>query len=330
MFRKSAFLAAIAALAIGATARADVETSSVTFEAQAPGFPAPQMNIDQWGATQGQIFTNQFSGVPFMTGGEVRTVGAFIVPTVHVHNDGTISGIASSNNAGNVLVYIFGIKGNITQGLPMTPQALFNMGAYKVVELPNGAFNAFHPGTWGFTNPAYMGTTALLRAPDNIITGPNGFPVGMIPSSQVNLSAAQPAINGIGDGTFLFDNGGNLAHPADAIFLLTQQQTQGTTDFGFTAADMAALNAIANFAFGGNFANFGSGQPTDFIPGFAGGVNTTGDFGATLLLTVQPSQTAPPPPTVEIPEIDPGSMLSALTMLGAGMLILSDKWRRKK
>jgi hypothetical protein len=342
MFPKSVFLAVITALVLGATARADEITTSVLAQLQAPGFPGPLANIDQLGATQGQIFTNQIDGVPFTPGSDVQTVGAFIIPTVHVHNDGTISGIQSLNNPGNVVVIVFGVKGTLQPGT-LLPTSLFTQGMYKAFEIPTGQFNPFHPGTWlpatGFFTPAYFGATGSLKSPDNLGPGPNGFPISPTPSDQVNKSAADPDITVATVGSLLYNNGGNALTPADSLFLqIIAQQIEATTNFGFNAADIAALNAIANAAFGTNFATgFGPDGPESnpfFNPGFIGNINTTGDFGATLLLTITPAQQVapppPPPPPGAIPEIDPGSMLNALTVLGAGMLILSDKWRQRR
>src|SRR5262249_47739720 len=80
------------------------------------------------------------------------------------------------------------------------------------------------------------------------------------------------------------------------------------------------------------FAVAPGGLITDYAPNFVAGPNTTttGDLASQVTTasevapSLEPTQIPPPLPTA-IPEIDPGALAGALTLLGGGLLLLTER-----
>ena len=69
---------------------------------------------------------------------------------------------------------------------------------------------------------------------------------------------------------------------------------------------------------------------TTFRTAIIGGVRAFACLALVLTATAGSAQASacPPRPTPSVPEIDPGSALSAFTLLSGGMMILTDRRRR--
>lgn len=279
-------LAIFATVVTASIANADV-TYTDTAAYGATGFsggavPPPIPTVGLVSLDNGRVLTNQFG--PQAPGTEIRTIGAVNLGTITTAGV-NIGGSFNPSGAAGQLVGIFGVNGTIAAN---GVDGNFSAGGLKIVVAT--AFMANDPSTWGFNNTALA--TYSLKPPENIIPGNTlgiGFanPVGAL-ADDVNVSGLNTAVNGFGQGLFLFEEsplnqmlfnsdstlaaiitglGGTVTN--ETLIANIAQQTTNLTEGNIvglgTVAIQNLLDSIAQFAFAKNFATYtGNNQPSDF------------------------------------------------------------------
>ncbi len=288
------------------------------------------LQIDQTG---GELYTNQYSGSG--VGAQVRTVGAIVINTLETPS-GNQSPVGGVGNAVQQLVVAFAIQGTVVSVNPVTgvQVAAFDKGGFGIWETHKtesnvGTFAANNASTWfNFnagtvaaltSNAAYLGA---LIPPDNVIPNPAGASVGdqiAFAASQINVSAENLAAPQNEQGQFLFGetfNPGFLTNYGGEIVSVTSQTAQFKNVGGSLVLDNSQLkggatsqnilNNISQLFLGANFATFGSGTASDWLPNTA----ANGDFSATLGAFSAPNAAAPEPGSMAL--LATGSVLAGL------------------
>ncbi|MCI0461669.1 MAG: hypothetical protein L0Z62_32360 [Gemmataceae bacterium] len=298
MFNKSAWLAALVALACGTSAQADFFTQLASINEAAAGGPGVVTNVRLFNGTTsgGGSFGNYFqapggvtvpNGTAPMVGGEVHIVGADFVTGY------SRPAFQQSNYGGNKVVAVFALKATIESIAGGTLVAHLTEGAFRFYASPDGSgtFDPTHPTTWGATNAA--GTMLLssladyiLKPDENVLQGhPDAFGQPFA-ANMVNRTAVNASQSQFTDGNALFQEvrdpqgfidattaviPGNLEVANEGLFTTVRDLNVDALELasfvGFTAADRAALNTIyASFVGSSVFANFGAGDSTDYLP----------------------------------------------------------------
>jgi len=322
-----------------ATAGAAVWTDTATFDAKALlppiGPPIPFSSLDSSSADQNRLFTNGTAA--FGLGAGVNDVGAV---TISSASYGTLTGNESAigilSPTGKTYVAIYGIQGKVIAlpqvGIPAN--AAFNKGMMMIVEVNVGTFKASDPATWGFGNTpvatyAMIGPQAVLpgatpvsSTAGAVSTNPSAWPEQVqFSADQINVGALNTSITNSSQGLFLFtklpnsdvlvsDSGqilpGGTASTeyTEGLLVKSEQTIVNTTGTTLSVAAEGVLNGIANWAYGSDFATFGSLNPMDYTPVISGGnAVATGpghslDFAAQLGVSAYPTLTTPEPLSV--------------------------------
>jgi hypothetical protein len=313
------------------TTNATVDIQGDQLDPPGPHTGPPLLDIRQLSgpAGLGGIFTNQWDGAVPGTG-DIRTISAQFINSA---SDGINYSPVTGPNGGALLA-ITALSGAVGAG-----GAVFTAGQLTIVEMAIGAsFDRRDPSTWGFGGASTSLATYDLAAPDNVLTGPNGFSVGLgVPAAIVNKSL--PTANpGVFNAQLLFqeDPAGNPfltletgPYEWEGIYV-SAQQTLDVTASGvhinpstnLDGADLSALNAIAGAA---SFSNLG-GAGTGFATGLGGapatdyniGPATTGDLYATLSAIAAPVGAVPEPVSLAV---------WGLLIVAAGICVLKQKRR---
>jgi hypothetical protein len=332
--KRAIVFAALITLFMAGVATAAVWTDTAEFDAQAliPAMSPPLRfsSLDSSAADQNQLFTNNTSA--FGLGSGVNTVGAVVITSATY---GTLTGNKTANGilspTGNLYVAIYGVQGSVVAlpqvGIPAN--ASFTKGTLQIVEIANdGSFVASDPTTWGFGNTPVA--TYTLSAPTTVLPGatpvnstagaistnPNAWPQQVLyTQEQMNIGALNTQVQAEAQGLFLFDktpgsdllvsdSGQILPGPTpylEGLLVKTEQAVIDTTGLPLTAAMQDTLNQIGDWAFGADFATFGSGDAGDYTPVVVGGQATTFgpggslDFAAQLGMSAMPTLTTPEP-----------------------------------
>jgi len=241
-----------------------------------------------------------------------------------------------SNFGANTAVLVFAGQLKVTSVVGSAVQAQVLNGSFGIFQGSQATYDPKHAATWNATGvPVALYS---LSVPITVIPGPNGqgdfFPAGNVNVAAFNTNAivqsqAVLLFNEVSNGGFLVVDSvpgqtgvGQVAQ--------TEAQLQTANLPILSAADQAALNTIFNNLDTGaslfGFATFGSGTATDFLPN---GTASTGDADQSFGVTFDPGNFLPlaPPP---VPEIDPSSIAGALTLLGGGLVYLTERRRRNK
>ncbi|RIK80370.1 MAG: hypothetical protein DCC68_11095 [Planctomycetota bacterium] len=279
-----------------------------------PADPAPLDDIKSLLGTGGVLFTNQTSGVAF-TNGTVATIA--IVPIGGAQDGQTFSSVAFPDQSS---AYVIAALQGTIQIVSGTPVALFTSGRAALIS-QSGGLQANQPDTWNYTNRiaeyALKPQEEVISGVD-LNGGANVAADINLAASQTNISALNIALplgsNAIlfredstaqqsamlvpgsatlfGGDNFVFnvDDFSSLLGPGlqktDEAFVAIPQQTPQfnitAISSGLDGADLAVLNALALWGFGGSFATgIGGAVDTDWNP-TGDGVNATGDFRAGL------------------------------------------------
>jgi len=293
----------------------------------AVGPPISFSRLNSGGVSQGNSFTNTNGFL--QVGDTIRTLGAAKITEAEYGSGSTTQGILTANN--KEIVVIFGIYG--TQ-VPGVLEGLFTLGRAQAVEVAIGAFDSSDISTWGF-NANVLGEWDL-KPQEPILPGwPNGTPgiaAGAYPrqdlqfsSEDVNVSGVNTQIGSFSQGNFLFredpahdllnsDSGQlglaprffpNLKWAPDEVLIVETQQATQSIELD-VSGDHATMDSIANWAFGMNFASWGSADGDDYdvvftyngplVTGFDP-TNPTGfDFNSRLGVGATPGLQAVPEP----------------------------------
>jgi MYXO-CTERM domain-containing protein len=307
-----------AAMIAGSSAYGTAISSVATFNIAVTGFPAPvgqnppipgvvELNY----ALDGRSVTNTV-GPSGVVGSEVRTVGAVLFNQVTITQSGgiQINPVRDPNDPNRSIVAIFGLKGTVIDVSGSAATASFTVGRIGYFSIPNFTFGQNDPESWGFNLANEIGRYDLV-APDNVVPGlAPADQFAPIPASDVNISSVNAAIGTLTQGTFLALETGAGTFQTNTfpsglsegqVFVVNQQVQLPNLDLNnnnpaFPGTDQDVLNAIANYAFGVNFANFGSGNNTDYRP-FNGVTGELGDFQASVGVQSNPiAQLAVPEP----------------------------------
>ena len=163
------------------------------------------------------------------------------------------------------------------------------------------AFNVNDPETWDVAGtPLQIDGLALgvfnLTDPIELTTGSLGANIGTLPASEVNVSAANSDLGQSAQGIFLFEEDESVTNlftnnnlPDDAIgdgLVVFSTQEQENPTAVFNAADQTILNEIFQWGLGQDFANWGSGDLTDYDPVGQAGLDTQNRVDANANPTV--------------------------------------------
>lgn len=332
---RSRFLAAgltVAAMSIAAPAFGLATTDTAVFNlalvpTQGPQEGPPLNNVFSLGfSSSSRAVTNTFNDNPFLPG-SIRTVGVIRLTDAEFPTEGlnkqTVSGPLPG---GGDVVAVFGIQGQVVDVVLGTAIAEFNEGKIAFFQVPSNTVNFSDPTTWGFSTGILLGEYNLA-APDTVVSGfPDGDPISTVPADIVNRSAVNVDTSNENQGRFLTIESDVATVPGAVLpltpfqtnilpedneglfFFLDQELTDpGTVLVSDTPAEQMELNDIANWAFGDNFANFGSGTASDFI-NVAG---NPGDFVADLGGIIRP---------VALEIIPEPATLGLLALGGLGLL----------
>lgn len=332
---KRIMAAGLMAFATSAPVLADAVTTSADFNlfldnSTGTSTSPPIENVHFIGLSNGgRLYTNTFS-----VGGEIRTIGVAIVSTAKTGNPDAGNPVDEAFvkdpvTETGIVVAIFGIQGQVINSAAGIAQfSAGRIGLFGIAS-PTG-FLAAQPETWGFSAANFLGEY-LIADQQNVVSGfPDGEDVSA-PASVINVSGANVVNGGLAQGQFLFNevnisdlfgapddefqnNQANADGAVDGIYTIVDQTIfanqsgliNGSTGVLDTAAAQTALNDIGDWAFGGDFATFGSGTASDFNPGVV-----TGDFGANLSGEVVP---------VSILAVPEPATLSLLALGGLGLL----------
>jgi len=361
--RKQVFLAALMALGIGATARADtLYTELATITNTAFG-QANQNNIGRYAVQGGVSYTNTIAqSVPGTVSVNDTFIAVGAVPvTSYIDNAGNTVPIA----AGNTQIFTFVVQGHVTAATPGggLTTVHFDQSVFALTPptVP-GAFNTGLPLSWGSLGPKAGVWYGL--GDNNVVKGNLNAAPDLFAASQTNLIALNLVTATLAQGNILFKD---AVPDVDNVKTTTTDPFPPGTAIKFEglvgvfneqiadpasavnnidAADLAQLNLIVQsyaalgnangqsfsaFATATGFATgLGAGPVTNYNPGAAiGGGAGTGDFPSNLSGNVDFFITPLQTPGESIPEIDPSSIAGALTLLGGGLLYLTDRRRRR-
>jgi hypothetical protein len=341
MSRKSLFLACMVALALGVNARADYFTTSIHVR---DTFPVDQSHV------------NEISGAN-LTGTTVSyTVNTKSPQFGKADNSVFITGVTQyqafsqfpasggpllQSIGGHQLVAVYAIEGTQTAGLP-TLTASLDKGVIKFYDLgTNVGFSVKDPTTW--TNGVLVYTGVIGPKMQTLVgtttegNGTSGQPLAGQNQASFNASTGTQTAGAVVVLTHdnpLTEFTPNLTPPIFDFggFQFKIQETNDTTlvtgSAGFPTN--GALDTAFNFIGGGivpfddpaPFTNFG------FAPDGTGGNGDTVQSIGSQAFPILPLAAPPPPPG--IPEIDPSSIAGALTLLGGGLMYLTERRRRNK
>lgn len=324
-------------------------TEQATFQMRDPDDGPPLLQIKRVDSSGGHVFTNQFDSPtgPFGTGAEIRSISASQLQTAI--NGESFQPLQDSRAgfAGNDLIAIAAIRGEITSSTPPSSTATFTEGRLYIVSVAQGTFDPRNPDTWNFGG-AFVEFN--LATPEDVIPGSGQALV--FDASTINQSSANSTADVQAQGRFLFEEDSTAAQnaipdsgdawmsvtstvgiPTGEEGLLSQTtQTVEVLDFenlGLTATDLAVLNAIfADMATKAGLGplvfatGLGPGLDSNFNPQFPppAGDGPTGDFRAELQTRNAPGAFA------IIPE--PASFV--LLCVGFGVVGLSLVLRRRQ
>lgn len=310
------------------TTNGDVALRSGTGAIDDP-FVTPLLDIKSISGSlaNSKVYTNQFSGTGFVSGG-VRTVS---IQALASAVDGVSHETLRDPVTGQTIYAITALAGSIVA--PGT--ASFSAG---VIFLVTGASTLDERDPASFSLGNILASYALT-APDDVVAGPYGAPISFTPSALVNRSVLTPVpLRSVGQLLFGEELSGsgfisNVEHPltgaplppsAEGLFVEVLQREieftfPGSVPNAFDAADLAFLNAVASAAdtaLGGGFSDLGGGArfatglgvgpATHYNPNGGIGVGG-GDFHARLEATAYIVAT-PEPSTMALLGIGMGAM----------------------
>jgi len=331
-------------LAVSATARADVfVTGTETANQSALGGSTSFDVVTRVNGTTlgGYDFGNNITSASG-PGAKGDTVNVLVVDQITSYNRNASPSNPLSNFGTNTGVVVFAGQLHITSISGTAITAQFINGQFGIFQGSQATYDPKHAATWGATNAA--GTTFVspvglysLSTPTAVVPGPNGqgdfFLASQVNQSGFNTNAAVQSqavalFNEVTNGGFLVVDP-VLGQTGVGQLAQTTAQLQTANLPTLSAADQAAMNTIFNnldagaSAFG--FADFGSGTASDFLPtGNVANADADQSFGVAL----DPGNFLAAPPSV--PEIDPSSIIGALTLLGGGLVYLTERRRRSK
>jgi hypothetical protein len=208
-------LAAMFALAIGATAQADSISyvRPATFElSTAPTFTTNNINVIS-GVTSGagsQFINGIFAGGgnPFPnTGGTFRTVGANLLNKYTAQN-GVLTDVLFNGMPVDV---VFAVQGTTTSSVSGSPMFTITGGRAGLFTTTN--FNGFDPRTWGTTAGTSLATPIAVydiklppeRVVDNVMDDPvdGGTHIFNLAPNQVNQASVNTTVGSANQGFFL-------------------------------------------------------------------------------------------------------------------------------
>lgn len=260
---------------------ASLEQARIDVNTLSPTLSAPIETVLQIGTVQGGSFANTYGEDAF---GRhlIRTMGAAVLNSA-ARADGTVPLVPRGpGDKDSQLVLVFGIEGFVESFDPGTGTfiALFDAGRAAVFEKPPAAsFIHYDPDTWvptqgDFDSPLIQW---VLTDPIPIVPG-QGEPLAAMDASQVNRGGANVSITGAQQGAFIFeeeiDPGYSVVTPDQDGFLdvttgheqfvgtitegmvvtNSQRTTLRWTDEQLSSSQQDVLNAISNWAVGGDFA----------------------------------------------------------------------------
>jgi hypothetical protein len=313
---KKSVLSFICILAFAGLVCADAITTSETVNSPAflPG--SNVISVDA-GAGATREYVNSSGGA---VGDTTRSIGASLLST-YTTGTGTLGTISIAGGSPQI-VATFAAIGTITSAPGTGFSAAYTAGHIQVWQLPAGTnFNITNPATWGPTTAGAIQLASYNLNPNamNLFPGPNGEAIFVGAGSQ---NQASVSFTNIGDvsGQFqfskVFDNLLTPPLPFDGQQVKVTSEFTSLTGSSLTGTGEAGLNATWVDLFGGGFFSNAS-DPFD-----PNGTGANGDFITNLGVHADPTLSV-------VPEIDPASMAGALTMLGAGWMLLTGRRRRK-
>jgi hypothetical protein len=257
---------------------------------------------------------------------------------VGAKNSGTLVGMYA-------LKQPVGVDETLVKGNPNAYTPNTNAQTANIVAAPGNSSNNFTGGALFHDIGTYSGNNFTLTQPDffannglastfgRTIYGPNGSPPPnfsfILPTFEHDFTdtfQTTPLAQ-----TFDFSANGNGAQNLAIANNFFHNIAEPVPDL--TLPDGTVIPGGASLGTGGfDFATgLGAGPQSNFLPDFNGTTSTTGDLVSD---TTSANQFAP---SVEfglvgtnIPEIDPNSLAGALTLLGGGLLYLTDRRYRAK
>jgi len=338
------------AFACASPARADVFTARATVNQNIPPLlgGAPQPNVTRIQGTNlgGISLANQYtSAAPPTVGQRIRAITADQVPASTAYTvNGTV--LTPGNFGANKVIVVGAYDLQVTSVVGSTVTVTAQTGFLGYFASPAGIlFDPSNPITWGVSAATQVGNIKTLAAQQNVISSGAGFDGISAAAGSTNNIAANINNPGLNTGVVIFND------PADPLITITaptpgpfnqmliqniNEQAVVPATLPIDAVDIAALNIIAALLgqpanIGGTAFATGTGNTADPLQ-FNPTLNATfGDltfqFSNSEVPAIQPLQETPPGSA--IPEIDPSSIAGALTLLGGGLLYLTDRRRRR-